>query len=120
MQNAAHRLHGGLLLHVHVMRTLLTSLQPQAKVIESVLYTAEARIRILGDRHWLSRGAWLGWAGFLVRILSMDKCVARGSALDLAESNQVAALEISIAVLELPQRSVWVSGMEHVADCPMV
>jgi hypothetical protein len=36
----------------------------------------------------------------------MDECVSRGATFDLAQADQIAALEVSVAVLELPQRRI--------------
>jgi hypothetical protein len=37
----------------------------------------------------------------------MDERMSRGTSLDLPQANKIPALEVSIAVFELPQRRVW-------------
>jgi hypothetical protein len=47
----------------------------------------------------------------------MNQRMAGSTPLDLAQANQIAALEVAIAVLEFPQRRVWRAGVEDVAHC---
>jgi len=49
--------------------------------------------------------------------IAVDEGMARGSALDFAQPDKIAALEVAIAMLKLPQRRIWCSGMEDVAHC---
>jgi hypothetical protein len=43
--------------------------------------------------------------------------MSRGTPLNLPQADQIAALEVSVAVFELPQRSVGGSRVEDVAHC---
>jgi hypothetical protein len=47
----------------------------------------------------------------------VDECVSRGATLDLAQADQVPALEVPVAVLELPQRSIRGRRVKDVAHC---
>lgn len=45
----------------------------------------------------------------------MDERMPRSTSLDLAQADQVATLEVAIAVLKLPQGRVWGARVEDVA-----
>jgi hypothetical protein len=52
--------------------------------------------------------------------VAMDKCVAGSSTLDLAQTNKIPTLEVSIAMSKLPKGRVGSSSVEHVAHCERV
>lgn len=41
--------------------------------------------------------------------------MSAGTTFDLTETNKIAALEISVAVLEFPEGCFWVTSVEYVA-----
>lgn len=61
-------------------------------------------------------GAWLRGAGLDVCALFRAELLA-GATLNFAQTGNVAALKVSIAVLELPESGVGVSGVENVSFC---
>ena len=46
----------------------------------------------------------------------MNQCVSRCSPFDLSKTDQIAAFEVAISMLEFPQRRFRRASMEHVAD----
>ena len=73
--------------------------------------------RLGGVRHWLD---WLARWGSLWEFgcgkgVAMDERMSRGTSLDLSQADQITTLEVAIAVLELPQWSVWGSSVEDIA-----
>jgi hypothetical protein len=50
----------------------------------------------------------------------MDECVAGSSTLDLAQTNKISPLEVSITMSKLPQGRVGSSSVEDIAHCERV
>jgi len=72
-------------------------------VVHVVLERIESRFdgvgHLLFDRLCRRRACWDFWRG---KRVSVDECVPRGSSFNFAQANEIAAFEVSIAVLELP------------------
>ena len=67
---------------------------------------------ILYGLHGLGGRSWLRWWWLL-----SHEGVARGSSFYLPEANQVTPLEVVVAVLKFPQRSVRAAIVKYVAYC---
>jgi hypothetical protein len=52
--------------------------------------------------------------------VSMDKCVAGSSTLDLTQTDKITPLEVSITMSKLPESRVWSSSVEDIAHCESV
>jgi len=98
------------------MLHVLGPLQPSADIIQRV-FKSPGVGRILLHGYRFHRCAWCGCAGLLVVELPMDQGVPRCSPLDLPEADEITPLEITIAMLELPERRFGISSMEDVAHC---
>jgi hypothetical protein len=86
-------------------------------VVKIVLEDIEARFD--GIWHWFD---WLarrrhGWNFGCGKRVTVDERMSRGTSLDLPQPDEVPALEITVAVLELPQRRVRRASMKYVAHC---
>ena len=116
MEQPRDSVHRSLILDMHIVRVLFAALKAIAQVIEGMLEVGQPRLRPFG---WW--GSWLGWrAGLRGRLLGIvafpvHERVSTGSALDLAQTHQVTPLEVSVPMLELPQRCIWISGVKYVA-----
>jgi hypothetical protein len=71
---------------------------------------------VVNDWHWLSRGTWLRWRRLLIAVVAMDKGMSRGTSLDLAQSNEITPLEVTITVLKLPKCCLGAASMKNVTD----
>lgn len=47
----------------------------------------------------------------------MNQIVAGGTSFDFSKADQVASFEVVLPVLELPQRMLWATIVEHIAHC---
>ena len=47
----------------------------------------------------------------------MDQCMARSSSLDLSKARKITALEVAVAVFELPQCRFLSTGVKDVTHC---
>lgn len=47
----------------------------------------------------------------------MYKRMARCATFDFSQSNEVAALEITVAMPEFPKWRIWLAGVENIANC---
>ena len=105
----------GLLMEVGTR--VLRALHAGVHVVEGVLEAGEAGVDGvgggLGGRAGGRAGGKLGGG----ERVAVDEGMARGAALDLAQADKIAALEIAVAVLELPQGRVGRAGVEDVAHC---
>lgn len=86
-------------------------------VIQTVLERTKSRLDRIWHRFDGLPSWWHGGQFWRGKGIAMDQGVSGGTALDLAQTNQVSALEISVSMLELPERRVWRSCVEDVAHC---
>ena len=85
-------------------------------VIHVVLERVEARLDWIG--HGIGRLAGRRTSGDLWggEGIAVDEGMPRGAALDFAQTDEIAALEVAVAVLEFPERRVGGGSVEDVAD----
>lgn len=115
-EHAPNSLHEGLVLDAIVMSTLFTPLQPGTQIVKRVLHVCQPGIGTFWwELNWLSRRARLRRAGLLVVVLAVHQGVPASASFDLSQACEVAALEVAVAMLELPQCLVGTSSVEHVA-----
>jgi hypothetical protein len=101
---------------MHVVSCLFTSLQAIAQIEEGVLNVKKSGISAFWRRrHKLGWSAWLRCYRFCVITLTMHEGMSAGPSLDLAQTYKVTALEVAIAVLELPESRIGISCVEYIA-----
>ena len=84
-------------------------------VVKGGLQAEESRLS--GIRHGFGRSTRLRSGGFLPREgITVDKRVSRSSSLDLSQSCEIALLETTVPMFELPQCRVGRARVEHITD----
>lgn len=63
----------------------------------------------------LDRRARLRCRGLGEGVLSVDKSVSASATFDFAKTDEVAALEVPVTVLEFPERCFGITGMKYVS-----
>ena len=84
-------------------------------VVKGGLQVEESRLSGIGHR--FGRSSRLRSGGFLPREgITVDKRVSRSSSLDLSQSCEIALLETTVPMFELPQCRVGRARVEHITD----
>ena len=118
MKQAGDCVHHRLLFDMHVGGRFFAALQSRIDVEERVFDVSNAWVGSVRDRrHRLCRRARLRRRRLLVVVLAVHQSMARSSALDLAQSYQIAPFEIAISMLEFPEGRFRVSCVEYIAHC---
>jgi hypothetical protein len=111
-------LHDGLVLDMHVVGRFLASLQSRSRIVQGVLQVGYSSLdAIRRDLNRLNGRARLRCGGLGKGVFPVDESVSAGATLDLSKADEVAALEVAVAVLEFPERRFGVAGMKHVSFC---
>jgi hypothetical protein len=106
---------------MHVVSCLFTPLQAIAQIEESVLNVKKSGIGAFWRRrHKLGWSARLRCYRLCVITLTMHKGMSAGPSLDLAQTYKVTALEVAIAVFELPESRIRISCVKYIAFYPKV
>jgi hypothetical protein len=116
LEKPVHGIHSSLVLHMHVVSCLFTPLQAIAQIEEGVLDVKKSGIGAFWRRrHKLGWSAWLRCNRLCVIAFTMHEGVSASPSLDLAQTYKVTALEVAIAVLELPERRIRISCVKYIA-----
>lgn len=89
-------------------------------IIDIVKGMLEVHETSLGIRDRLRGSTRLrGCGGFSVarKRIAMDERMARGSALDLSQADEISPFEIAIPMFELPECRIGRTGVENIAHC---
>ena len=120
VKEAADGVHGNLVPDAEIMCVLLASPQPFVDIVERVLDACHrSAIPAVGSMQ--VRG--LCWCPGLRRrslrvvVLPVNESVSAGSSLDLTQTHQITALEVSTAVFKLPQRALRIASVKDISLC---
>lgn len=115
-EQPVERFHDGLVLDVHVVSRFFAPLQSRSRIVQRVLQVGYSSFdAIRRDLNGLDRRARLRRRGLGEGIFAVDESVSAGAALDLSEADEVAALEVAVAMLEFPERRFGVASVKHVS-----
>lgn len=115
-EQSVERFHDGLVLDVHVVGRFFASLQSRSRIVQRVLQVGYSSFdTVRRNLDGLDRRARLRCRGLGKGVFPVDESVSAGATLDLSEADEVAALEVAIAVLEFPQCRFRVARMEYVS-----